>query len=56
MQRKAYTEAKKRKTFIKVNTTIIFRVKKLDTLIRDCLGSQLVLSTLSCDLNSSVFN
>ena len=55
MQRKVYTEAQKEKHFFKFKTTVIFRVRKLDTLIRDCLGSQLVLSTLRFDLNSFVF-
>ena len=45
---------RKNKTFLKVKTTLIFRVKKLDALFWDCLGNQVDLSTESFDLNCSV--
>ena len=45
----------KKKTFFKVKTTITFPVKKQNTLMWNCLGSQLNISTVGFALKCSVF-
>ena len=44
----------KKQTFLQVKTTITTPVKTPDTLIWNCLGSQLNLKTVSLALNCSV--
>ena len=42
--------------FLKAETTVFLQVKKQDTLIRNCSGSQMELSTDSFGLNYSFVN
>ena len=45
----------RKQTYLKVKTTAVFRINNMDKLIGNCLGSHLDLSTVSLDVNYSVF-